>query len=156
MDVPAGTAARSGGAAAGGGGGARSPAGQVYLASCLRCNAPLRIIDDLPPAADFGHSFRGSLGESFVVVQASDPDEFIERRNSGPGLHGAEGQPRVPSLEEVSRVEKIMALASGQSETDHPVCGDCLNNVIAEVKRQLDEASEEQEVYQEAHSRLER
>jgi len=48
-----------------------------------------------------------------------------------------------------------MALASGQTEQDHPVCGDCLQRVVAEVQRLVDEAQAEHRIYQEAHSRLE-
>lgn len=121
------------------------------------------------------------MGESFVVVPTSELDEFIERRNSK-WMHAADaasrkhlaGNPassrdtagagsvpgaagsrlRVPPLGEVCRVEQIMALASGQAETDHPVCSDCLGQVLKEVQRQIDQASDEHRVYSEAHSRL--
>jgi len=131
----------------------------TFSAVCMKCFSQLRIVDDLPTATDVTQSFRGGLGESFVVVPTSDPEEFIERRNGG-GLPNATGdananQPRVPSLDEVLRVEKIIALASGQSETDHPVCADCLNSVLAEVSRQVDQAAEEHRIYMEAHNRLE-
>merc|ERR1739845_277874 len=79
---------------------------------------------------------------------------FIERRNDGIEARAA-GHARVASLEEVSRVEKIMALASGQSEQDHPVCEDCLKHVVLEVERQVKQAGEEKQMYEEAHSRLE-
>lgn len=119
----------------------------------------LRIIDNLPPEVDVNQSFRGAIGDSFVVVPTSNPDEFLEHRNGGSlpsdDVPAADGQPHVASFAEVSRVEKIMALASGQTEQDHPVCADCLRNVVAEVQRQLDEAAEEHRVYREAHRRLE-
>eukprot|EP00927_Polykrikos_kofoidii_P069260 TRINITY_DN64639_c0_g1_i1.p1 TRINITY_DN64639_c0_g1~~TRINITY_DN64639_c0_g1_i1.p1 ORF type:complete len:431 (-),score=92.48 TRINITY_DN64639_c0_g1_i1:130-1422(-) len=139
----------------GAGGGTTARQGtRAFLTACLRCGSQLRIIDDLAPAADFAHSFRGGLGESFVVVQACEPEELIERRNGGGGVAEGAQQPRVASIDEVSRVEKILALASGQSETDHPVCGDCLQNVIAEVQRQVEQAADEHRIYQEAHGRL--
>mmetsp|Transcript_120593 Transcript_120593/g.257535 ORF Transcript_120593/g.257535 Transcript_120593/m.257535 type:complete len:411 (+) Transcript_120593:53-1285(+) len=125
---------------------------RTFAAACLRCGAQLRIVDNLPPAADVAGSFRGGMGESFVVVPASDPNEFIEERGSEV-RH--ERQLHVASLEEVSRVEQIMALASGQAEQDHPVCGDCLGHVLLEVQRQVDQAAEEHRIYLEAHSKLE-
>jgi len=121
----------------------------TFSAFCMRCGAQLRIVDDLPPSADVAQSFKGNVGESFVVVNTCDPDEFIERRNAGD-----EAGTRVAPLEQVTRVEHIMALASGQAEQDHPVCGDCLRTVVAEVQRQVTQAEEEHKVYQEAHARL--
>lgn len=47
-----------------------------------------------------------------------------------------------------------MALASGQTEQDQPVCADCLKIVIAEVQRQVDEAEADHQRYQEAHRQL--
>lgn len=130
----------------------------------------LRIVDNLPVAADVTQSFRGSLGESFVVVPSSDPDEFFEHRNGGvlPGINedaeaqqGSQqqqtpksNQAHVATLEEVSRIEHIIALASGQMEQDHPVCRDCLQNVVAEVQRQVDQATDEHRIYLDAQSRL--
>lgn len=164
--------------------GAPARAINTFSAVCSRCQVQLRIIDDLPPAADVSQSFRGNIDESFLVVRTNDLDEFVERRYGGglPAIAGEAGpdtgnfadqggpesaaqsaagkarpelQARVPSFDEVSRVEKIMALASGQAEADHPVCSDCLRNVVEEVKRQVDQAVEEHRIYQEAHLRLE-
>ncbi|CAE8614320.1 unnamed protein product, partial [Polarella glacialis] len=120
------------------------------MTDCVRCGAQLRIVDDLPPEVDVSKSFHKAVTESFVVVPNSDPDEFIERKHS----EGLEGHPHVASMQEVSRVEKIMALASGQSEQDHPVCSDCLRHVVAEVERQVEQAAEENRSYLEAHNRL--
>lgn len=138
----------------GGGYGSGAVPREAFLTACLRCQAPLRIVDDLPAAVDVVHSFRGSLGESFVVVPTMDPEEYLERRLGGGPDSGVELS--VASSEQVSRVEKIMALASGQSETDHPVCGDCLQHVVAEVQRQVEQAADEHHVYQQAHGRLEK
>jgi len=127
---------------------------RTFTALCMRCGTHLRIVDNLPAAVDVAQSFRGAVGESFVVVPTSDPDEFIERRNGG-GLEARpDGHPRVASLEEVSRVERILALASGQTEQDQPVCADCLCHVVAEVQRQLDQAAEEHRAYEDAYTRL--
>lgn len=134
----------------------------TFAAVCCKCSMSLRILDDLPPETDITQSFRGNLGESFVVVPTSNLDEFQARPEPEDQLGSSsaskarpELQGKLPELEKVSRVEHIMALASGQAETDHPVCADCLNHVVAEVKRQVDQAAEEHRIYLEAHSRLE-
>lgn len=135
--------------------------GGCWSDRCQRCGAQLRIVDELPPATDVTQSFRGAINESFVVVPNSDPDEFVVGRRDvgatpGSGSPGSwDSGPQCPSLDEVARVEKIMALASGQTDQDHPVCGDCLQAVVLEVQRQVDEAQEEHRRYQEAHARLE-
>jgi len=110
-------------------------------------------VDDLPASAEqvVRDSFRGSLGDSFVVVPRSDPDEFVER----PAQARTDGAPlSVASLEKVTRIERIMSLASGQTDQDHPVCADCLRLTVAEVQRQVDQAADEHRAYQEAHGRL--
>lgn len=130
-----------------------------FIATCKRCHSTLRIVDDLPATADVFQSFRGTISDSFVVVPTTDPQEFIEGRSGG-GLpsvtvEGAAGQQlHVADFDQVLRIEKIMALASGQSEADHPVCAECLEKVVTEVKRQVDQAEEEQREYREAHARL--
>jgi len=47
-----------------------------------------------------------------------------------------------------------MALASGQTEQDHPVCHDCLDKVVKEVQRKVEEAEAEHRDYLEANNRL--
>jgi len=116
----------------------------TYIDRCNSCGARLQIIDDLAANADISQSFRGCLGEAFVVVPSSDPEEL-----SFPN-HDSDQ----PPFEEVSRMEQIMALASGQTEADHPVCHDCLTKVVAEVQRKVDEAEAEHRYYQEAATRL--
>eukprot|EP00929_Paragymnodinium_shiwhaense_P021519 TRINITY_DN14013_c0_g4_i1.p1 TRINITY_DN14013_c0_g4~~TRINITY_DN14013_c0_g4_i1.p1 ORF type:complete len:458 (+),score=147.43 TRINITY_DN14013_c0_g4_i1:86-1459(+) len=146
--------------------------GDVVTTTCMRCSCDLRIVDDLPPSADFAHSFRGGLAESFVVVPDTNDqcEDFSERR---PGEAGAASEveeepaasqqqqrrksqqnPRVPSHDEIQRVEKIIEMASGQTEADHPVCGTCLQLVINEVQRQVEQAADEHRTYQAAHERL--
>lgn len=124
-----------------------APGGAVYSERCQQCGAQLRIVDDLPVNADVAQSFRGTIAESFVVVPDCDPEE-LNFPNGGQTLSNC------PSLEQVSIVEKIMALASGQTEQDHPVCSECLKNVIAEVQRQVDEAEADHRQYEEAYSRM--
>lgn len=125
-----------------------------FTATCQRCHVSLRIVDDLPPAADVFQTFRGAISDSFVVVPTTDPQDVAL-----PSVTIDEGpssmKPNAPSFDQVLRVEKIMALASGQAEADHPVCGECLEKVVTEVRRQVDQAEEEQREYQEAHARLE-
>lgn len=124
-----------------------------FVASCQRCHVQLRVVDDLPPAADVFQSFRGAISDSFVVVPTTDPQGLVSPSVTVDGAAGP--QLNVPSFEDINRIEKIMALASGQSEADHPVCADCLEKVVTEVKRQVDQAEEEQREYREAHARLE-
>lgn len=151
----------------------------TVASTCCRCSTVLRIVDDLPPETDVTQSFCGNIGESYLVVPTSNPDEFVERRNGGELPNGS-GDPdefpdqrsspssasndkyrsdlakaRLPPFSALCRVEQIMALASGQSETDHPVCADCLRHVEEEVKRQVDQAAEEHCIYQQAHTRIE-
>lgn len=131
---------------------------QFFFATCQRCHVQLKIIDDLQPSTDIFQTFRGGISDSFVVVPTTEPQDLTEAR-AEPVLtvEGADGthRPKVPAFEDISRVEKIMALASGQSEADHPVCAECLEKVVMEVKRQVDQAEEEQREYREAHARLE-
>jgi len=120
-------------------------------AECTRCKVQLRVIDNLQPA-EVGQFFRGTISDSFVVVPTSDPQQFIE---GSMRLPDRERQAQIPSLDVVARIEKIMALASGQSETDHPVCAGCLQEVVTEIQRQVDQTEEERRIYQEANARLE-
>eukprot|EP00930_Biecheleria_cincta_P085668 TRINITY_DN75044_c0_g1_i1.p1 TRINITY_DN75044_c0_g1~~TRINITY_DN75044_c0_g1_i1.p1 ORF type:complete len:423 (-),score=112.77 TRINITY_DN75044_c0_g1_i1:73-1341(-) len=127
----------------------------VFLADCARCRAQLRILDDIPAEVDVAKSFHKAVTESFVVVPTSEPDEFVEGKPSQ-GADDARGQaqPRVAPLEEVSRVEQIMALAAGQSEQDQPVCADCLKHVEAEVERLVAQAEDDNKTYLDAYNRL--
>lgn len=129
---------------------------RTFSAVCMRCDAQLRIVDDLPATADVMQAFRGTVGdESFVVVPLSDPDEFTEHKNGEVAAKPSGGHElRVAPLDEILRIEKIMALASGQSEQDHPVCASCLTTAIAEVERQVEQAAEERRIYEEARDRL--
>lgn len=139
-----------------------SRAPSMFAATCCKCHMHLRIFDDLPPNTDVTQSFRGNIADSFVVVPPSNLDEFIgndmttaESDRSAPSKARPDLQGRVPPLEQVSRAEHIIGLASGQSEADHPVCVDCLEQVKREVQRQVDQASDELKIYAEASRKLE-
>lgn len=142
----------------------------MFAATCSKCHMHLRIFDDLPPDTDVTQSFRGNIADSFVMIPTSNLDEFIERRSSAdlqnetpsgendrsaPSKARPDLQGQAPPLEKVSRAEHIIALASGQSEADHPVCIECLDQVKKEVQRQVDQAANEHKIYLEASNKLE-
>lgn len=124
--------------------------GLTVAAVCTRCKAPLRIVDDLPPAVDINQSFK-AVADSYVVVPTSDPSDFSV--TEGGALPS--GDSNLTPFDKVSRIEQIIALASGQHEVDHPVCEPCLVSVIEEVNRQVRQADEEQRTYQKALDELE-
>lgn len=115
-----------------------------FSAECTRCGAQLRLLDNLELAADIGQFFRGTVSDPMAVLEAS---------GSWPEPQPLPGACGSPSQDSAARIERILAYASVQAETDYPVCGVCLQHVVAEVQKQVDHAGTECAVYEEAHSR---
>lgn len=134
---------------------AEVPAASVTFADvCARCGLQLRIVDDLPPEdTDFAQCFRGSITAAAAGASGGGGNAGAaggaEVATDFDG-NGAEASPS----QEPARVEQLMALAALQSEVDFPVCVECLNHVVADIKRHVDQAAEEHQTYQRAHDLL--
>merc|ERR1719421_1694426 len=66
-----------------------------------------------------------------------------------------EREVNIASFEQVSRIERILEIAAGQHDVDHPMCEACVRMCLDEVGRQVEEAEEEQRAYQRALEELE-
>lgn len=115
----------------------------AFSAVCAQCGAQLRIVDNLQPTVDPAKYFRCSVNDAVVA-------EGGERLVAVPGH-----EEPFASLDVLSRMERLMVLASVQSEKDHPVCPRCLQAILNDVQKLGDSVEADKRRYQEAHRRLE-
>eukprot|EP01066_Platyproteum_vivax_P004604 Platyproteum_vivax@DN15966_c0_g1_i1.p1 len=110
---------------------------------CRNCECQLQIVDDLPADSEEANN---AICESFVVVSDEQRQERASSPSKDPQLHLVNSG--------MSRVEKLIYLASRQYTEDFPLCQRCIDDVVKKATQQTVEACNDLASYKQAYERL--